>query len=367
MSNKILIFSDLHIHRHKNRIERLSDCLEVFNWVFKVAQEHKVDDILFLGDLFHDRRKIDIFTYHKTFLVLEEMLNKFDIPVTFLLGNHDIWHKDKWDVNSIAPLRSLKGVKVVESPGLVRLEGCQRLVAMMPYTIDPIEHLKEIKVPDTGLLFAHLALDGASLNANSNFTSKAITEFDGDMIPVNSSIFTNWKRVFLGHYHFAQKITKNIEYVGSPLQLDFGEAFQEKHIVIHDIDKNEDQYILNNFSPKHYIINFEDIEKYNLKNNFIEIKVKNILESKKIDLSLSLKDDQEGPKYFTFVEDISEDSFSLEGIELNNIKSVLSTPFELASKWVELQIENGTIEEERKPHLLAMWDNIEKEKMENSP
>ena len=50
----------------------------------------------------------------------------------------------------------------------------------------------------------------------------------------------------------------NVEYIGSPLQLSFGEAFQEKHLIIFDQDKKECEYILNDFSPKHLIIKSED-------------------------------------------------------------------------------------------------------------
>ena len=48
--SKSLIFSDLHLHSHKNRTNRLQDCLKVLNWVFDQAKEHQCENIIFLGD-----------------------------------------------------------------------------------------------------------------------------------------------------------------------------------------------------------------------------------------------------------------------------------------------------------------------------
>ena len=59
---KVLLFSDIHIHPHKRRQDRLEDCLSVLDWVFSVAKDKGVKSVLFGGDLFHDRQKIDVYT-----------------------------------------------------------------------------------------------------------------------------------------------------------------------------------------------------------------------------------------------------------------------------------------------------------------
>lgn len=360
MSNKILIWSDLHIHRHKDRVDRLDDCLDVLEWIFEVSQKNDVKDIVFLGDLFHDRRKIDILTYHRTFLALERCMAKTNIPLTMLLGNHDIWHRDRWDISSVSPLRSLPGINVVESVQQFRLPGTGRLVGVLPFTNDPVTHLSSINVPDTGVLFAHLAVDGAILNARENITSRAIVEYDGDMIPVDAHLFSNWKQVFLGHYHNAQVVSDNIEYVGSPLQLDFGESFQHKQVCIFDFDDYSKTYERNTFSPQHLVIPYEDISKYQLEGNFVQVYVSRQSEAELMDLKLELAG-KGGPKFLSFIEDSQEDGFSLDGIQLQEIQSKLSNPTELASKWLDLQVENGSIPKERRAHLMAMWSQIERE------
>jgi DNA repair exonuclease SbcCD nuclease subunit len=287
---KVLIFSDIHIHPHKKSIERLEDCIKVLDWAFERAISNKIDNIIFLGDLFHDRQKIDVLTYQKTFEVFEKYLLNNKINLFLLLGNHDLWHNQKWDVSSVNPLRNLPGVSVINEP-TVKSIGDKFLFGFLPYTHNPIEDLKKVeeswkkeckqkKINPKKVLGGHIAVDGAVWNVKYGTSAEVSIEHDGDMIKVGPNILDKWDRVFLGHYHAEQKLTKNVEYVGSPLQLNFGEAFQDKHIIIYDFENDTSQYIKNDFSPKHYIINEDQLDDYDLENNFIRIEVEDISSTK---------------------------------------------------------------------------------------
>jgi DNA repair exonuclease SbcCD nuclease subunit len=102
---KVLLFTDLHIHNHKQSLQRLQDCLDVLRWAFQTARDREIKDVLFLGDLFHDRQKIQVMAYHNTFQVFEEYR---DLNIYLLLGNHDLWFHDKWDISSVMPLSALR-------------------------------------------------------------------------------------------------------------------------------------------------------------------------------------------------------------------------------------------------------------------
>jgi DNA repair exonuclease SbcCD nuclease subunit len=112
-----------------------------------------------------------------------------------------------------------------------------------------------------------------------------IVEYDTDMVTVSVDVFKNWDRVFLGHYHGAQKLNDQVEYVGSPLELSFGEAFEPKHIAILDLDTLETEYIANTFSPKHLILSPKDIDDTNLNRNFVRIQMEGDKESEVFDLT----------------------------------------------------------------------------------
>ena len=286
---KALIFSDLHIHAHKDRVDRLQDCIDVLNWIFEEAKKNNCKYIFFLGDLFHERSRIDVKNYIKTFeIFMRHMLHESaDCEMYLLVGNHDMYHKERWDINSIKPLTAIPQVHIIDHPQRTIIDDV--LIDWMPHTEDPVKELIELKKKhkDKGdILFGHLSVNGALLNLCFGTKADVVVEHDNEMVPVDVSIFGDWKHTFLGHYHGAQKLNDKVEYVGSPLQLTFGEAFQEKHIIVLDLQTLEKKYIKNNFSPKHLIVTPKDIndENYELNGNFVRLAVNNMSSKDIIDL-----------------------------------------------------------------------------------
>lgn len=273
-SNNFLIFSDLHCHCHKRKNERLDDCLAALDWVFQTAKENKISNILFGGDLFHDRQKIEIYTYQKTFEVFKKHLESYDFNLYLVLGNHDLWFNEKTSISSVVPFSSLPGVEIIFNP-------CRKIIDgitwdFIPFTHNPIAALEYLKAEAGKPQYAlgHLAIDGACLHGSH--ASDVAIEHDGDMVSISPNLFGFYKYVFLGHYHKEQKIGPNMEYVGSPLELSFGECFEEKHIIIFDAENNKRKYVTNNFSPKHLVIKPEDIDQYDLKGNFVRLKIEDM-------------------------------------------------------------------------------------------
>lgn len=288
---KALVFSDLHLHSHKDKVDRLQDCLNVLDWVFRVAVERKVDYIFFLGDLFHERIKIDTMNYIRTFEVFMKHLieDAANIDVYLLVGNHDMYHKERWDVNSVKPLNAIPRVTVIQKPTQIELGG--RKIDWLPHTDNPIKELNKMKKEGIGdILFSHLAVNGATLNVCYGTKADVIVEYDNEMVAVDSNIFDDWKLTMLGHYHGAQQLSPTAEYVGSPLELTFGEAFQQKHLIILDLETLEKEYVVNDFSPKHLIVTPQDIqhECYSLDGNFIRVAIDSLSSKEVIDLKRSI-------------------------------------------------------------------------------
>ena len=276
--SKVLLFSDIHIDQHKKSLDRLHHCLEAFEWVFQTAQSHSIKDVIFAGDLFQSRQKIDVMTYHLTFKILEKYCSKL-VNLWLLLGNHDMWFHDKWDISSVEPFSAIDGITFIDKPCTLDVAGVP--VDFLPYTHAPLDHLNVLrkglkKRKDRKTLIAHLAVDGAQLNTLHNTRSDVIIEHDGEMTRVDSDSFEGWDKVWLGHYHGQQKVGLVAEYIGSPLQLNFGEAFQHKHVIIYNLEDGSTEYIRNKFSPQHFIIPEKDIDKYDVTKNFIRLEVEDV-------------------------------------------------------------------------------------------
>lgn len=258
--SEVLLFSDIHFHK-----KRLEDCSKTLEWVFDTAKQRNIQDILFGGDLLHDRQKIDVYTYQK----LYEILQKNTINLWLLLGNHDLWFNDNTNISSVIPFSSISNVKVIDKPCQIKINDTYW--DFIPFTHNPLEALKSIK---SDYCLGHLAIDGAILHGNS-VTSEVIIESDGDMVTISPDLFKKYKNVFLGHYH-ASQIIDNIEYIGSPLELNFGETKQKKHIIIFDTKTREKTYIENTFSPKHLILKETEMKNKNLDGNFVKLIVDDI-------------------------------------------------------------------------------------------
>jgi DNA repair exonuclease SbcCD nuclease subunit len=285
--SKALIWSDLHIHAHKDRIDRLHDCLDVLDWVFRTAAEKDCDNIFFLGDLFHERAKIDVLNYLRTFEVfMKHMIDDAaERQMYLLVGNHDMYHKERWDINSVKPFSAIPNVHIIQVPLSINVGG--RRIDWLPHTENPIKELAKLKKDGAGdILFAHIAVNGALTNTFYGVRSDVIVEYDNDMVQVDPTIFDDWSMTMLGHYHGAQKLSEKSEYVGSPLQLSYGEAFQQKHLIVLDLETLEKEYIINDFSPKHLIVSQQDIENraYDFNGQFVRITVPDTGKKDLIDL-----------------------------------------------------------------------------------
>jgi DNA repair exonuclease SbcCD nuclease subunit len=338
LMGKVLIFSDIHIFPHKKKNERLEDCLQVLRWVFETAKKEKINTILFGGDFFHDRQKIEIYTYQKTFEILRDELDQSKIELFLLLGNHDIWFNDNTDISSVMPLSAIRGVRVIKDPERIRIE--EHNWDFIPFTHNPIESIDKLKKENGKEEYAlgHLAIDGAVLHNNQY--SDVSVEHEGEIVTISPSIFSEYKHTFLGHYHAEQRVNKNVEYIGSPLELSFGEAFQNKHIIIFDGDTNKIEYVENKFSPKHLIVDFKECKKFDLNNNFVQIKVE---DSNSADLLSLKKEILQESKPFSL--EIKQKRKEIEKHTIQNAKAILLKGDEMLEKYVE-EVGAGNLEKE---------------------
>lgn len=345
MSNKILLFSDAHIHAHKKSFDRLKDCLTALEWAFETAKTHKIKDVVFAGDLFQDRQKIDVATYGLTFDVLFKYCDG-SINLWLLLGNHDMWYHDKWDISSVLPFSALPNVTVITKARTLEINGKE--IDFLPYVRNPIEHLTELGMAakqrkGLKILIGHLAVHGAELNALYHTLADVVLEHDGDMVKIGPEYFKAWDKVFLGHYHGAQEM-ENIEYIGSPLQLTFGEAFQDKHIIIYDLKTGNREYITNEFSPKHLIVSEDDIHKYDIENNFVRLSVENRKSIDILDLRKSIQEKKPGT-----LEIVQKPKKEQKQV-VEDAKAILNKEDEMLETYVK-EVNTGDME---KPYLVEI-------------
>jgi DNA repair exonuclease SbcCD nuclease subunit len=134
-------------------------------------------------------------------------------------GNHDLSSKG---ADAISALRALKNVPnvhwVTKKPEKVDN------ILFVPYSVDLVQQIKE---GSADILISHFGLSEGILNSGISIVSKL------GMVDLRGK----YKLVLLGHYHKPQEIIEDdisMYYVGSPIQLDWGEKGDNKRFLIVD-------------------------------------------------------------------------------------------------------------------------------------
>lgn len=229
-SNEFLAFSEAHMYKRHNRSVPLEDgrlttwvahLLDAIDQVFRYADQHKVLDIIFGGDLFEEKNRIPQDLYNLVWEYFEEKADYFSI--TFNTGNHDIYARNR--DSSLRPFSTI--VSVVTEPEDIIINK-NLIVTVIPYgmatpetvsTADINRKEEESGIDRKLVLFLHEDILG--LEYSNRFKSQS---------GLMRQLLSGWDVVFNGHIHKAQTIG-NIINMGSMVRHDFGE--QDKKYFYH--------------------------------------------------------------------------------------------------------------------------------------
>jgi len=220
---KFVCFTDLHLGVHGNSSIWLDSSLILAKELVEFAKEKNCKDVLFLGDLFHERRAIN----NKTLNVALDFCNIFEnenITLHLLVGNHDTYFKNTLHPHSLSIFKKFKNINVIED--ITKLND---LVTMVPYGLD-------WKMSKTPYVFGHFDINGCSLSEN-------FTESNSEY---NIEDFIEFNQVFTGHYH-TPSIFKNINYIGSVMPFTF-----------HDTNSKRGYYYIELKDEKTFSMNFKE-------------------------------------------------------------------------------------------------------------
>jgi DNA repair exonuclease SbcCD nuclease subunit len=203
---KIGMFTDIHFGRRSNSKVHNQDCLDHISWFcneIQVAGDYS--HIVFLGDWFESRSAINIETMEYSYDGLK-LLNSLEIPVYFIVGNHDLHRRTTRDVHSVRMFQELTNIIVVDKP--IVIDHC----LFSPFLFEP----------EYGSMIAHNNL--YAWFGHFEFMNFVITGYNTVMDHgPNHKIFNGPNKIFSGHFHKRQ-IQDNVYYIGNAFPMDFGDA-----------------------------------------------------------------------------------------------------------------------------------------------
>jgi DNA repair exonuclease SbcCD nuclease subunit len=229
---KILITGDIHFGIPK----RLNDILWALNTMVAYAKANDIGIIAILGDLFHDRVNLNIEVLTAVYNFFED---NNDIQFVAFCGNHDMYLRNDWSINSLHPLS--KVLTIIEDIKLIKLLGHRFwIVPFMNYesvymsTIQKIEDKHE----EGDVLLTHVGVHNAVLNECFLIREWSIVNFDD----------SKFDRVFAGHFHCHQNVMgqsgrSNVWYPGSPVAFTYTEGSTEHGFLVYDTDTRDVEFV----------------------------------------------------------------------------------------------------------------------------
>ena len=208
MSNlfkKAAIFTDIHFGLKSNSQLHNEDCLAFVHWATAKAREEGCDTCLFLGDWHNNRASINIVTLNYSLKALEHLNGNFD-RVYFIPGNHDLYYRDKRDIQSVEWARHLPNVEICND------WFNSGDVVIAPWLVGD-DH-KRIPKLNAKYMFGHFELPHFYMNAMVQMPDH------GD---IKREDFGHIEHVFSGHFHKRQT-AKNITYIGNCFPHNYADA-----------------------------------------------------------------------------------------------------------------------------------------------
>ena len=202
---KAACFTDIHFGLKSGSRIHNQDCEEFVEWFCETAKAQGCETAIFLGDWHHNRSTTDVSTMNYTVSNLERLNNEFE-KVYFILGNHDLFYKDKREINSIEFMRLFPNVVPIKEPFT---EGD---VTFLPWLVG--EEWKQVPKIKSRYVFGHFELPLFYMNAMVQMPDHG--NLQGDH-------FVNQEYVFSGHFHKRQS-KGNITYIGNAFPHNYADA-----------------------------------------------------------------------------------------------------------------------------------------------
>jgi DNA repair exonuclease SbcCD nuclease subunit len=243
MSNlfkKAAIFTDIHFGLKSNSTLHNEDCLNFVKWATAKAKAEGCETCLFLGDWHNNRASINILTLGYSLQALEHLNANFE-RVYFIPGNHDLYYRDKRDVQSVEWAKHLPNIQICNdwfSDGNVTIA---------PWLVgDDYKKLKKMKGQ---YMFGHFELPGYLMNAMVAMPDHG--ELTGDDMQ-------GFGHVFSGHFHKRQT-QRNITYIGNAFPHNYADAGDDdRGLTILDWGKDPEYHSWPD-QPKYRVFQLSDV------------------------------------------------------------------------------------------------------------
>ena len=322
---KVAIITDQHFGARSDSIAFL-DFFQKFydNTFFPTLDAAGIDTVLVLGDTFDRRKYVNFYALDRAKKMFFDELQKRNITVYMLAGNHDTYFKNTNEVNSPdLLLAEYNNIEVIDKPKTINVNGFE--VCMLPWICPEnyTDSINEIKNTTSTLCMGHLEIAGFAMyrgmESHEGFSAETFSKFD---------------LVFSGHYHHRSN-DRNIYYLGNPYELTWQDYNDPRGFHLFDFTTRQLNFIENPYRMFERLEYTDketdpiDLDSLDLKEKYVKLVVLEKTDFYKFD-KFSQKLYNKGCHEIKIVEDFSEFEAGEidEEINLEDTVSVLSNYIE---------------------------------------
>lgn len=208
--SEAIVFGDLHLGLKNNSKQHNEWCVQFITFMIEQALARNIKTCIFLGDWSHNRSSVNVVTLNYSLQCLRMLSEAFD-DVIMILGNHDLYFRDKLDMHSIPYVQEFDNIHLITQ---ITTQGdC----VFVPWLVgDDWRQIPKITQPH---MFCHAEI--------AKFRMNAAVEMP-DHGGLNAEHFKHQTLVMSGHFHKRQRKGK-ILYIGN--------AFPHNYSDVHDDDR----------------------------------------------------------------------------------------------------------------------------------
>ncbi len=312
---KIAFITDTHFGaRNSSRVFARYFDKFYYEFFFPYLEEHGINRIIHLGDLVDNRKQINFLAARDLRKFVRTCTDK-DIEFGVIVGNHDAYHKNSNEVNSLKEIFSDSNLKwtAYENPETINIDGLD--IAVLPWinSGNYAESFKFIEETPAEILLGHLDIAGFEMYKGS-------VQNHG----IDRSAFRKFDTVMTGHFHH-KSTDGQIFYLGAPYQITWSDWNDDRGFHIFDTDTRRLTYIKNPFEIFHKIIYDdtpeEELDGMDYSSCYIKVIVKNKTSQLDFDKFLS-RIEQQNPEDLQVFEDAVGIEF--DGTEIEAGQDTLS-------------------------------------------
>jgi len=288
---------------------------------FPELDKRKITNIIHLGDCFDRRKYVNFNSLKSCREYFFNEIEKRNIWMEMIVGNHDTFYKNTNDVNSPELLLGeYSNIKTYDRPEVSKYTN----ILFLPWLCsdnfaEAIDLVRETKAK---ICFGHLEIAGFVM-----FKGQTTHEIHEGLDP---EMFKKFDLVCSGHYHHRHG-KGNIHYLGNPYQMFWNDYEDERGFHIFDTETLEMEFIKNPFSIFEKYYYDEDREDPNsvdteiFRNKLIKLIVVNKKDFVKFDKFIE-KIYAKEPIELKIIEDFSEFEAEAidESIDLEDTMTLLS-------------------------------------------